>query len=146
MAETLTEPVPGQFIEISMDAWTEPFWQAAKRDCLVLPRCAHCGHYRMPPTCFCPECTTQKIDWVEHSGKGVLYSYTVITRSPFPGLVDNFLYAPAVVEFPDAGNVRLIGNLVGVARKDIKIGTAVKTIWNEVKDGWKVPLFVPIAA
>ena len=142
MVETLTKEVPGERIEIAMDVWTKPFWEAGKQGRLVFPRCGNCGHFRMPPTCFCPECTSQKIDWMEHSGNGVLYSYTIITRSPFPGEVPNFLYAPSIVEFPDAGKVRLIGNLVGVAVKDIQIGMPVKTIWNSIIDGWKVPLFV----
>jgi uncharacterized OB-fold protein len=138
-----TKEVPGEFIEIAMDVWTKPFWEAAKEEHLVLPRCGSCGHYRLPPSCFCPECTSQKVDWVAHSGKGILYSYTVIERTPFPGEVPNFLYAPVVVEFPDAGNVRLIGTLIGVAAKDIRVDMAVKTAWSTVRDGWKVPVFVP---
>jgi uncharacterized OB-fold protein len=141
----LLQGVPGDHIRITTNPWTEPYWQAAREGRLIAQRCKSCGAFRMPPGPFCPECQSHESEWVELSGRGELFSYTICYRSPFPGKVADFTYAPAVIELPDAGNVRLIGDLVNIAREDIKIGMPVEVIWNPTGDGWAVPWFRPVS-
>ena len=97
----------------------------------------------MPPTPFCPECQSQNINWAEQANEGILYTYTVVDRSPFPGVVENFRYVGAILDLPAAGHVRIMGNVINAAAEDLKIGMKMKVVWSPVNGGWKVPLFQP---
>jgi uncharacterized OB-fold protein len=40
-----------------------------------------------------------------------------------------------LVELPDAGNVRMVGNLLGDPREEIKIGSAVEAVFEDHEEG-----------
>jgi len=141
------QPVPGEFIKIATNVWTEPFWQATKEERLVVCQCSACGRMRTPPTPFCPSCQSQEINWKQLSGRGHVYSYTIChNRAPIPGVTPKMTYAPAVIELDDAPGVRLVANLVGMPASAVRIGLPVEITWQEAQGGWKVPLFRPVAA
>ena len=139
---SLTKRPPEHLFRLETDAWTAPFWEAAKAHRLVVARCVGCGRHRVPPTPFCPACRSQEIDWAESSGDGVVYSYTVVSREIMPGMSDSLPYVPAVVELPDAGGVRLISNIVDAQVTDIAVGAPVELVWDDRDDGVSVPRFV----
>ena len=138
---SLSKRPPEHLFRLETDAWTQPFWEAAARHRLVVARCADCGRHRSPPTPFCPGCRSQAIDWTESSGRGVVYSYTVVAREIMPGMADNLPYVPAVIELPDAGGVRLISNVVDAELDAIRVGAEVEVVWDRHEDGVTVPRF-----
>lgn len=125
------------------DQWTEPFWQAARERRLVAARCAACGRFRMPPSPFCPHCLSQELEWPTLSGRGFVYSYTVVGRAIFPEMEACVPYVPALVELPDADNLRLITNIVDTPLDEIVVGMPVGVVWDERADGVVVPRFRP---
>ena len=133
-------PVPGDHISITTDPSTEPFWLAAKEHRLTACQCGDCGHFRMPPTPFCPECQSQNRKWPELPGTGTVFSFAICNRSPFPDVPD-FVYVPVVVDLDGAPGARLVSNLVGMNAEDVKIGMKVKVDWNPIKDEWVLPIF-----
>jgi uncharacterized OB-fold protein len=137
--------LPGAHVHITTDRWTEPFWQAAKEQRLVAPRCGDCGTFRMPPTPYCPVCQSAAVEWPQLSGTGTVYSFAVCDRSPFPD-VEDFVYVPIVVELDGAPGIRLVSNLVGIAPERVAIGMRVRVAWNDIADGWKQPLFTAVDA
>ena len=82
--KTVLLPPPDALFAPETDRWTEPFWRAAGEGRLVAPRCAKCGTFQMPPQPYCPECLSQEKDWVTLSGRGKLFSYTVMHRAIHP--------------------------------------------------------------
>jgi uncharacterized OB-fold protein len=134
-------PPTGNFTLVS-DVWTEPFWAAAREHRLVAPACADCGHFRMPPTPFCPVCQSQRIDWVTLSGRGSIYSYTIVERAIIPGMEEFLPYVPAVISFVDAGSARLISNIVDAPLKDLAVGRAVEVVWDDIEEDISLPRFV----
>lgn len=143
MTKTISQKIPGEYIRIAFDGATEQFWQSAKEEKLVGCQCAECGHFRMPPTPFCPDCQSTNKNWPELSGEGEIYSFTICHKSPFPGAVEDFSYVPAIIELADAGGTRLAANVIDVAVEDVHIGMKVEILWGEVQDGWKIPIFRP---
>ncbi|MBF6207399.1 Zn-ribbon domain-containing OB-fold protein [Nocardia abscessus] len=135
---TLSTVRPGETVRITTDSATEPFWQAAKQRRLVVARCGRCGHHRMPPTPFCPECSSTETEWPELSGAGEVYSYAVIHG--FPGHPDLVLVA-AVVDLADAPGTRLVTNIVGVDPETVEIGMPVRVDFTPIADGWLLPVF-----
>jgi len=138
----LATALPGENVHITTDPYTEPFWQAAKEDRLVAPKCADCGTFRMPPTPFCPSCQSREVEWPRLSGRAVVYSFSVVHG--FPGLPDITLVA-AVLDLPDAPGARLVSNVIDVDPAKVEIGDEVEVVFAPIADGWKLPLFRPVA-
>ena len=107
---------PPELFKLATNAWTQPFWDATARHELVAARCADCGTFRMPPTPFCPCCQSQSIDWNVLSGRGEVYSYTIVERAILPGMGAHLPYVPAVISLEGAGGTRLVSNVVDVPR------------------------------
>jgi len=140
MSAVKAQLLPGETVRIATNPVTEPFWRAAQEERLVAPRCAACGAFRMPPTPFCPGCQSTEIDWVELSGRGIVFSFTVVRG--FPGLPDITL-VPVIVDLPDAPGARLISNVVDVDPDEVYIGMELRVDFSPIADGWKLPIFRP---
>ena len=140
MTQSVARALPGEFIHITTDPWTEPFWQAAKEERLVAAQCECCATFRMPPTPYCPNCQSQTTKWPQLSGRGSIYSFAVCDRSPYPG-VEDFTYIPVVVELDDAPGIRLVSNLIGVTPHEVFIGMPISVAFNPINEGWKYPIF-----
>jgi uncharacterized OB-fold protein len=136
----LAGTLPPDAIKIATDPITEPFWLAAKQCRLVALRCGDCGHFRMPPTPFCPQCQSQNRDYHELSGDGTVFSFAVVHG--LPGLPD-LLLVSAVVSLPDAADARLVTNVVGVDPEQVYIGMPLTVDFVDIADGWRLPVFRP---
>jgi uncharacterized OB-fold protein len=132
---SLTPDVSG--LEIPTDAWSQPFWDAVAEERITLPHCTACGTYRWPPGPFCPECSAQDVTWTE-AGPARVYSYTVAPRFAADGATQ---YAvPALIEFPEAGGVRLIAAIVDTPISALAVGAPVRARFSQAATG-KVPVF-----
>src|SRR3972149_8797559 len=60
----------------------QPFWDGAKQHRLLLKRCTRCAQLHFPPRHLCPACWSDALEWVEASGKGSIYSHTIVRRAP----------------------------------------------------------------
>jgi uncharacterized protein len=139
MSRIANRPPDGDF-HLAVDRWTAPFWEAVAERRLVAPRCVACGHVRMPPTPFCPECRSQEIDWIALPGTGSLYSYTIVERATLPGTETHIPYVPAVVALDGADGIRLITNIVESPIDEIRIGASVTAVYDRVGEA-VVPRF-----
>ncbi len=116
-----------------------PWWQAAAEHRLVVQRCSDCSCLRLPPAPVCPHCRSAEADWKEVSGRGALYTYTVVHRSV---AADQELpFVIAVVELEDAEGVRLISNLVDTSPEELKIGMALEVVWEDMSPDLAIPRF-----
>jgi uncharacterized OB-fold protein len=126
-------------IEVPMDVWTQPFWDAAAAHELRLCRCAECGHYRWPPGPFCPECHAQALEWTP-AGPARIYTFTLIPQAAVGEGQAAGRIVPALIEFPEAGGVRLMSSIVDTPIDHIAIGTAVEVAWQPAANA-TVPVF-----
>ena len=110
-----------------MDQWTSPFWAGASDGRLLFPQCADCGHFRWPSGPFCPRCQSQAIDWRD-GGEGRVYSFSAV-RTPESATGPASLHLPALIEFPQAGGVRLLAALVDAVPETVEIGSPVTPIF-----------------
>ena len=131
---------PPESIQITVDGWTAPYWEAAREERLVAPRCQDCGAFRFPPSPFCPECRSQNTDWVTLSGRASVFSFSVVRGLPSQ---PDTLLVPAVVELPDAPGIHIVSNIVEVDPDDVIIAMPVAVTFVDISDGWKLPVFRP---
>lgn len=141
MTVELAKRPPDALFELVTDQWTEPFWEAAREHRLVVARCASCGTHRMPPTPFCPACRSTALDWTEVSGRGTLYSFTIVRKANLEAVMDALPYAPAVVDLDEPGGIRLISNVVETPLDRIRIGAPLEVVWYDRPDGVTLPYF-----
>ena len=121
------------------DTITLPFWQAAAEHRLVVQRCTGCGHTRLPPAPVCPECRSADADWKQLSGRGEVYTYTVVHRPIAAG--QQLPFVIAVITLEGAGGVRMISNVVGASPDELAIGLPVELVWEDMSTELAMPRF-----
>ena len=131
--------LPGEQIRISTNPNTEPFWKAATQHRLTACQCANCGHFRMPPSPYCPECSSRKVEWPTLPGTGTVFSYVVCNKNPATG--EDYIYVPVVVDLDGAPGARLNANVTGCNAEDVHIGMKVTVEWTSIQDEWVLPNF-----
>jgi uncharacterized OB-fold protein len=136
--------LPSAIASIHPDVWTLPFWEAARDHRLVAPQCVACGAFRLPPAPFCWRCRTQDVSWVELSGRGTVYTYTVTRQALIPLLQDAVPYVAAVIELEGAPGVRLASNIVDVDPDSVHVGMTVALAWDDLDNGVTLPRFLPV--
>lgn len=108
------------------------FWDAAAEHRLVLQRCAACGKLQYPPEVCCIHCQSESFEVVEATGRGVLYSYSVVNRPLHAGFVDALPYVVAFVELDDQPGLRMITNLVDVPEgTQLTCGAPVEVVFED---------------
>ena len=117
----------------------KPYWEGLTRHELLVQRCAGCGAFRHPPRPMCAECGSMEIDWHKASGKGTVYSYTIVPQATHPAWRDKVPYNVVIVELEE--DVRLVSNLVDVQNEDIKVGLPVEVVYDDVTDDTTLPRF-----
>ena len=80
MADTKERKLPAP----AVSAETQAYWDAAAKGKLLVRKCTSCGQAHHYPRTICPFCSSDKTEWIEASGKGTIYSYSVMRRAPVP--------------------------------------------------------------
>jgi uncharacterized OB-fold protein len=119
-----------------------PFWEATRRDELVLPWCTACERPFWYPREVCPGCLGTAIDWRTASGEGEVYAVSVQHRGGPGRSESDGPYAVAIVEL--AEGVRVMANVVGCPPDDVAVGMAVRATWEPLSDGRKLLQMTPI--
>jgi hypothetical protein len=126
---------PRPFPEPDRD--TAPFWEAQRRHELRFQRCSACGHVRYPVGPLCPECRSFDCEWVLSSGRGVVYSYTVVHHQTHPAFP--VPYTTLLVELEEGP--RLIAQLRAPEGTPVAIGARVRVEWEDLPEQ-PLPVFV----
>ncbi|MEM7016706.1 MAG: OB-fold domain-containing protein, partial [Pseudomonadota bacterium] len=84
------------------------------------------------PRTMCPFCHSTDTVWRESTGKGVIYSWTVMRRVPEP-------YAVAYVTLDEG--VTLLTNLIDCDFDSLSVGQAVQVKFVDTGEGRAVPFF-----
>ena len=123
------------------DTTTLPWWEAAAEHRLVFQRCLACQHTRHPPAPVCPECRSDESDWQEVSGRGEVYTFTIVHRPIAAG--QELPFVVAVIALEGSGGLRMISNLVDVDPAEIEIGMPVELVWEDMSEHLAMPRFRP---
>ena len=121
----------------------EEFWAGCNRGELMMQRCAACRKFRWLPRPMCPFCNSMDREWVKVSGRGRVYSYTIITHPVHPAAVSRVPYNVAQVRLEEDPDLLLVTNLVGLKNEEIRIDMPVQVVFDEHEPGVKLPKFKP---
>ena len=90
----------------------------------ALPRCEACGKFHFYPKPACPHCGGVRLAWAEASGRGEVYSHSVVYRAPSPAFKDDLPYVIAIVKTDEGPH--LLSRVVGVSPEKVSIGMRLR--------------------
>ena len=122
------------------DGDTMPFWEGTRRGELRIQRCRACGRHVFYPRAVCPFCMSDELDWVRASGRGVVYSFTVVHRAP-EEFQHQVPYVVALVDLEEGP--RLMTRIVDVEPHAVHIGMPVEVTFRPVTEEIVLPCFRP---
>ena len=120
---------------------TKAFWDATAEGRLVLPKCRACQTVIWYPRAICPACHAMDVEWVEASGRGTIYSFTVVRRGGYAGGGD---YVLAYVELDEGP--RMMTNIVDCDLEGLACGQPVQVVFHDTGHGTALPRFKPAGA
>lgn len=115
----LSIPVP------EPDGVSAPYWNGLREGRLLVQRCTHCGTWQFGPEWICHRCHAFDPAWVEVPATGRIHSWERVWHPVHPALKDRGPYIAVLVALPHAGNVRMVGNLLGDAMQAVRIDAEV---------------------
>lgn len=100
---------------------------------LRIQRCTACGKHQHYPRVLCSHCGSDAVEWVTASGRGTVYSYTVIRQNGVPVFKDRQPFVVALVDLDEDG-ARMIASMPTVDPSDARIGMRVAAEFRPVSD------------
>jgi uncharacterized OB-fold protein len=126
--------------ETTGNAPADEFATRAEQGELALQRCLRCEEWVWYPRPFCPGCGGRDLEWRQTSGRGTVYSFTVLRRPP-RGYGDDAPYVLAYVELDEGP--RLLTQLVVTGSEPVRVGLPVTAETGAAEDGSAVVRFRP---
>ena len=114
---------------------TEAYWAAAKAGKLLLKKCNGCGETHYYPRAICPHCMSGDTAWFEASGKGRIYTFSVMRRAKIP-------YVIAYVTLDEG--VTMMSNIVDCDVDSVAIGQHVEVTFRATDGDQALPVFRPV--
>jgi len=127
----------------TLDPDSRLFWEACKEHRLLVQRCADCGAHRSPPKPVCWRCNSFECAWSESSGRGVVFTYTIVHHSPHPVAQERLPYNIVVVELEDCDHILLTSNIVNCPDAELRVDLPVEIVWEDRADGQSLYRFQP---
>ena len=136
-APVYLKPVP------SPDNESRPFWEGLKEHKFLVQSCGECGRNRYPATTYCPQCQSDRVKWIESTGKGSVFSWIVV-RHPIPkeAYGSEVPYVTALIDLDE--NVRIVSNIVGCDVMAIAGGMRVQIGYDDVDGELTLPICRPL--
>ena len=122
-------------------SFTAEFWSAAKGHELKIQRCKDCKKHVFYPRPFCSHCISANLEWIKASGKGKVYTYTIVRRAAFPGFDEDVPYVYGIVELEEGP--KMTTNIVGVKPEKVHIGMEVEAVFDDVTPEISLVKFKP---
>lgn len=116
-----------------------PFWEGCRQGTLLLQYCDQCQQHQFYPRLYCMHCGADSVRWVSASGRGVIYSYTIIHQNKSPEFVQDTPYNVAVIQL--AEGPRLMSNIVETDLAELRIDLPVTVVFDAVSEVIHLPRF-----
>ena len=121
---------------------SRPFWEGTRQGKLLVQHCAACHFWIWTPQAACPKCLKEDWEWTLASGRGTVYSFTVVHRPPDPvAFANDVPYVIAVVELAEGAYMQT--NIVGCPPGDVHVGMPVQVTFEKATDNITLYKFRP---
>jgi uncharacterized OB-fold protein len=129
-----------------IDWESRAYWEGAGRGELVLQRCRTCQVVQHRPRGLCVSCLSDDIEHFVASGRGEVYTYSVVHQNQMSNFRNALPYVVAYVQLEEGP--QLLTNIVGCEPDSVSIGMSVRVDFVPTEDAQGgdtlgVPRFVP---
>lgn len=118
------------------------FYEHCKNHALHFQRCDDCETFRHVPREMCAACGSWNWSWIPSTGRGRVFTFTVVERPMHPAFATACPYAPVVVEMEEG--VRLLSEVKDIAPADLQIDMRVEVVYDDVTGDLTLPKFRPV--
>ncbi|HLN17243.1 MAG TPA: OB-fold domain-containing protein [Acidimicrobiales bacterium] len=119
--------------------FSAPYWEGCRLGELRFSRCGSCGAAIADAPRCCHRCGSTDLSWEVSSGRGTVYSWTVVWRPQTPAF--QVPYVPVIVQFEEG--FFLLSSLIGCEVDDVAEGLAVAVEFHPCGDGESLPYVRP---
>jgi uncharacterized OB-fold protein len=129
--------------QVIRDTNSEPFWDAAASGRLLIQRCVTSGRFQWYPRPHSLHASGGQLEWVEASGIGCVFSFTIMYRGPGPAAAK--LHRPRVVALIELEEGPIV--LAEIQEADptkIAVGMKVQVRFIQNGSGPSFPAFAPM--
>ena len=138
---TVTGPQPSTIPLPTPTDISAPFWEACGRGELTFQRCRDCNGITFIPQPACTHCLSSNLGWETSSGKGAIYSWTVVWRPQTPAF--EIPYAIAIVDVDEG--YQMMSNIIHIDPAKLAIGMRVEVAFHKMSDEITMPYFQPVS-
>ena len=85
----------------AIDWESRAYWEGAGRGELVLQRCRDCGVVQHRPRGLCATCLSDDIEHFVASGRGSVYTYSVVRQNQMPAFAKAVPYVVSYVQLEE---------------------------------------------
>lgn len=117
-----------------------PFYEAARRGELRLQRCASCGVFRHYPRPVCPHCLSRDYAWTRCSGRGEVYTWTIVRGPTLPAFESALPYN--IVDVLLDEGVHFVSQVRACTPDEIYAGMPVEAVFETVTEEITLVKFV----
>ena len=123
----------------TIDIDSKTYWDAAKNKKLMIQYSLDTKEYFLYSKQLINTTDSKNVEWREVSGKGKIYSYTVVHAPAGPAFKDDTPYIVASIELEEGA--RIISNIITQDIENISIGDSVKVVFEKQDDAFTIPKF-----
>jgi uncharacterized OB-fold protein len=116
------------------DEISQFYWDGARDGVLLVQRCRNCARFQYPPDVACVHCQSRDVVPEAVSGRGQVWSYTVVERLFHAGFADALPYVVALVELAEQPGLRVLANLVDASADELAVGLPVEVTFEDRGD------------
>ena len=127
------------FLPEGIPEWQQPFWDSLKQRSIKVQRCASCKTFRHIPKELCAHCHSASFTWEPVSGRGVIYTYTIVHRAPTPAYQEEAPYA--IVHGAMEEGFRMVATMTGTELDSVEIGMPVRVVYTDLSPQWTIVEF-----
>lgn len=123
--------------------WTQPFWDGTRAGKLMIQQCQHCAHRIFYPRLYCPFCSSDRLGWVEATGRGTVYTFSVVENNAPTAFMGDVPFVIAIVRLEEG--VQMMTNIVGCDPAEVRCDMPVTVTFEPLDDRITLPKFRPAA-
>ena len=120
-------------------AETAHYWRAALEGRLEIQHCRACARHQFYPRHFCTRCLSDQLDWVQASGYGRIYTYTVCHVAAHPAFESRVPYAIGMITLDEG--VRMLAGIVDSDVTRLAVDAPVQVCFERISDDIALPMF-----
>jgi uncharacterized protein len=130
---------PGRMLPVPTPD-SEEFWRGCAKGILRMQRCDECTEINWFPRGICVNCSSTHMTWIDLSGRGTVYSFSVVTRPPNDSYPREYILALVdLLEGP-----RVTTHIVDVDPARVTIGMPVTVRFERQNEEISLAVFVPV--